>query len=685
MKKLTVISMEYTAVSRHVAYLRSFFENRILVEGYHYLENKDFPKMIRSDLVLLTSQELTAHVRENINTDAQIIYADRTLLKKQIDIIRNNELSGKVMLVDYSEETATRFISLLTKSGIRDIELLPVGRDTSTQAIAQMQSNGAGISITAGLSYLVPDGVAHTIDIGWAPLDARTMLEISVILDIYNESIERKLFYYMQTLITSENNIMFSLKNTIDAKNIYKTIMDLMEYGVLITDHAGKVRNWNKDLISALKIAAHPPLTPEALDALLPETLRELIAKDDILQDKMVFFPELKQDLIITKLPIRVFNKVEGTMLTVKEIPGIARKNANIRRQMQRSTYRAKHTFEDIVGSSEELMKSKRFAKKIAEVDATILITGESGTGKELFAQSIHNVSSRNDMPFVAINCAAISPTLLESELFGYEKGAFTGACSDGHIGVFELAHRGTLFLDEVGELTLDVQAKLLRVLEEREVRRVGGEVTIPIDVRIIAATNKDLLGLCREKRFRSDLFYRLNILPLHLAPLRERKEDILQLAKRFLSELNAEDKLMTPHLEEALVRYRWDGNGRELHNCVQYMTYMSEHTIGVEHLPEYIQQELSSAAKDRCDPLSGYDDLSKDEKNVLLQLNTESVGREALTAHLQEHHIQLSEYRVRQILRHLSECGYVIIHRGRSGIELTPKGKSFLDRSSHF
>ncbi|EET87096.1 putative sigma54 specific transcriptional regulator [Clostridium carboxidivorans P7] len=211
-------------------------------------------------------------------------------------------------------------------------------------------------------------------------------------------------------------------------------------------------------------------------------------------------------------------------------------------------------------------------AIKIGLDDSTVMIYGESGTGKEMFAQSIHNISSRKKEPFVAINCAAISESLLESELFGYEEGAFTGARKGGKPGLFELAHGGTIFLDEINSMSLNLQAKLLRVLEEKEVMRIGSDYVIPLDVRIIAAANENLKGKIKNGTFRSDLFYRLSILELHIPPLRERKEDIIPLFMHYITTLSkkvCEFKLESK-IEKKILNYSWPGNVRELRNVVQ-------------------------------------------------------------------------------------------------------------------
>jgi transcriptional regulator with GAF, ATPase, and Fis domain len=234
--------------------------------------------------------------------------------------------------------------------------------------------------------------------------------------------------------------------------------------------------------------------------------------------------------------------------------------------------------------------------EKIADTDSTVLITGESGTGKELIAKTIHyNNSMRAGGPFVPLNCAAIPKDLLESELFGHEKGAFTGAINT-RIGRFELAQGGTLFLDEVGELDPSLQVKLLRVLQEREFERVGGVKTIKVDVRILAATNKDLENATRDGKFREDLFYRLNVIPLHLPPLRKRVEDISLLMAHFVQEFAKKRKrepfTVSPEAMECLMKYRWPGNVRELENLIERLTILvSGNVVQLSDLPEKLNQ----------------------------------------------------------------------------------------------
>ncbi|MCX7995681.1 MAG: sigma-54 dependent transcriptional regulator [candidate division WOR-3 bacterium] len=241
------------------------------------------------------------------------------------------------------------------------------------------------------------------------------------------------------------------------------------------------------------------------------------------------------------------------------------------------------HGFPEIVGKSEAIKKPIELLKKVAPTETTVLLLGESGTGKELFARACHSLSPRKDNPFVTINCAAIPSELLENELFGSEKGAFTGAVSR-KIGKFELAHQGTIFLDEVGDLGLDLQAKLLRVIQEKTFERLGGTVSIKVDVRIIAASNKDLNNLVNEKKFREDLYYRLSVFPITIPPLRERKEDIPLLVEHFLKKLKSNKKISDSALQK-LKEYEWPGNVRELENTIERANILAQDIINPEHI----------------------------------------------------------------------------------------------------
>ncbi|MGE5631173.1 MAG: sigma 54-interacting transcriptional regulator [Caulobacteraceae bacterium] len=292
-------------------------------------------------------------------------------------------------------------------------------------------------------------------------------------------------------------------------------------------------------------------------------------------------------------------------------------------------------TFENIIGRSQVMQDVIDKAKIAAKSDSTIFLHGTSGTGKELFARSIHNASFRKDGPFVAINCATLPENLIESELFGYEKGSFTGASQKGKIGKFEQANNGTLFLDEIADLPLHLQAKLLRVLQEKKIDRIGGSTPTSVNVRIISATHKNLEEMIKRNEFREDLFYRLNVIPLHLPSLKDRGEDVLlcseYIIKKLCKKMNKSQKRISKDVEEKFLNYSWPGNVRELENVLEYaINFSFDDEIGIEDLPEYFlknfkmerSEEFISTESLEINNLRSLDEMAKDyEKRLLKKL----------------------------------------------------------------
>ncbi len=294
--------------------------------------------------------------------------------------------------------------------------------------------------------------------------------------------------------------------------------------------------------------------------------------------------------------------------------------------------------FKDILGESPSIVETKKIALKASQSSSTILITGESGTGKDLFARAIHSNSDRRNNPFIAVNCAAIPENLLESELFGYENGAFTGAKRGGKIGKFELANTGTIFLDEIGDLKLNLQAKLLRVIQEREVERIGGNSPIPLDIRIIAATNKNLEKKVANGEFREDLYYRLNVIPIYIEPLRNRVEDIEELSrfllKKYALKLDKEVSGFTEEVMDIFRNYKWPGNVRELENIIEYSINMAtENMITIKNLPE---QFKSTKVQDQNFKIRTLKEIEKEEiEKAIKKYGMDKIGMKEITESL--------------------------------------------------
>ncbi|EPZ54039.1 sigma-54 interaction domain protein [[Clostridium] sordellii ATCC 9714] len=303
-------------------------------------------------------------------------------------------------------------------------------------------------------------------------------------------------------------------------------------------------------------------------------------------------------EIFISNKKIYSKNELMGYTIILETSSIIDKLDEERRRKKKQNVNSARYTFEDMIGNNQRVLKMINLSKKISKSNSTVLIQGESGTGKEILAQAIHNESTRKNNKFIAINFSALSENLLESELFGYEEGAFTGAKKGGKIGLFKKAHKGTIFLDEIGDAPYHFQTRLLRVLQEREITPVGSCDPIPIDVRVIAATNKDLLEEVKANRFREDLFYRINVMPLYTISLRDRKDDIELLIKYYLRK----HKVFTPinkFLDEKVIdylkEYNWPGNIRELVNIVEFLVNIKEDKtkIKFEDLPLYMLKNL--------------------------------------------------------------------------------------------
>lgn len=368
------------------------------------------------------------------------------------------------------------------------------------------------------------------------------------------------------------------------------TLFDTVQEGIIAVDRNGKIVNINAAAAKMLQVSQKPVLGKEL--ALL---LSGLPLADSLATGHDVFnreaFRLIRGQRVYYVATVKTWlggTEVWGAVVTLREMAEVKKIVSNF------STQEHCFSFEMILGDSPALAKAKQEAAQAAAGNVTVLIQGESGTGKELFARAIHNASARRDKPIIAINCAAIPEALLESELFGYEEGAFTGARRGGKPGKFELADGGTVFLDEIGDMSLSLQAKLLRVLQERKIERVGSTETTAIDVRIIAATHKDIEAMVRQGEFRQDLYYRINVFPLQIPSLRQRRQDLPLLIERFLARYR--DK-MAKNVEgidadayACLLEYGWPGNIRELENTIEYLVSIADgEIIEQRHIPQRI------------------------------------------------------------------------------------------------
>jgi sigma-54 dependent transcriptional regulator, acetoin dehydrogenase operon transcriptional activator AcoR len=367
-------------------------------------------------------------------------------------------------------------------------------------------------------------------------------------------------------------------------------IIDSLSDGVLCTDNSGLIKYVNKKGQRLLDISENSVANLN-IKQLLTDFKVDLLGRE--YKGKTINAPNKRQSFIIRSTPITCMGK------RVSNIIQFNRKSDEVRAAYKLLGGTNIIRFEDIIGESNSIKNVKLMAKSIAKTDSTVLLRGESGTGKELFARSIHYTSEREDAPFVAVNCASIPDNLLESEFFGYEGGSFSGARREGQMGKFELASGGTIFLDEIGDLPLHLQPKILRALQEHSFTKIGGKEEIYVDVRIIAATNKDLETMVKNNQFREDLYYRLNVIPIYLPSLKERDGDILLLSEylleKFCRKFNLGLKKLSNEVKAIFRNYSWPGNIRELENIIEYLVNITKgQIINLDRLPSTFNISLN-------------------------------------------------------------------------------------------
>jgi len=432
-------------------------------------------------------------------------------------------------------------------------------------------------------------------------------------------------------------------KQEIEKTKRIESIISFAYDGIISIDQRGVIDTFNPRAEEIFEKKAYKVIGKNIKEILPAVDLLKTINKGHREEDKVWTIGDKK--IVANVIPIKINNEVVRVIATFHRISQIQKMEQRIREELYLKGHVAENTFEDIIGQSPAIAQAKEEAKNYAQVDSPVLIYGETGTGKELFAQAIHNASPQEDNPFVAFNCAAIPENLLESELFGYVKGAFTGAKKEGKMGLFEQAHNGTIFLDEIGEISPDIQARLLRVLQERKVRRIGDDKLVPVDIRIIVSTNKDLYRLVEKKKFREDLYYRINVLNLNLPPMRQRREDVPLLVNFFIKKYRQKLKKVVEGISkegmQILENYTWPGNIRQLENIVErLMVKTKEDYIRASLVREVMNflpgntLELNRADFFKSDiniPLMG--SLEEIERNIIERVIQEERGNKTAAA----------------------------------------------------
>jgi len=435
----------------------------------------------------------------------------------------------------------------------------------------------------------------------------------------------------MQSILEAER-VAEVRKRELEKTKRIKSIIDFAYEGIITVDRKSIVDTFNPQAAKIFKKETYK-IIGKNINNIFPEfNFPEITKIGKRVEGKLWIVGDIK--IVANIIPIIINGETVRIVVTFQKVSQIQKTEQKIREKLYLKGNVAENTFDDIIGQSKIFRNLKEEAKNYAQIDSPVLLYGETGTGKELFAQAIHNYSPRKNKPFIAFNCAAIPESLLESELFGYVRGAFTGAKKEGKVGLFEQAHEGTVFLDEIGEISQNIQARLLRVLQEHKVRRLGDDKVIPINVRIIASTNKKLIQLVKENKFRDDLYYRINVLNLEISPLRERKGDIALLVNFFIKKYGYKFKKIVEGISEEgiqiLENYDWPGNIRELENVIERLVVRTKKSFIMTNLVKEIMKLQYKGGI-----LNNYQ--KKDNINYSLNSNLEDIEKTIIKRVIQE------------------------------------------------
>lgn len=642
----------YQAVDFIKQDLEEVFEDNVLFTNA-FLKDMDEDTVLQADAFFVVDEYLYHEVASHVKDFRRLLVLNRVPDRSALTKLSQIPVNANVLVVNDSYYSSQSTINSFYEVGISHINMIPFDENlTHTGIYDHLQ-----IAVTPAEPHLVPPNIKEIIDIGYRKVSFDSMFKMMRLLNLDVEAINRNLFRHIQDAVEPNNVFHSNYIYSYLKEEMLNHVVNSSKTGMVLTDYHNQVIYANDRALQIFHANRYDDMRlKEIID---PSVLEE----PESIQTALVLFDV---HYSFYKYPLMLVDEIVGYYLSFQEENDVTGP-----RQINRQKgHTAKYHFQDIIHGSPEMEHVIRTARQIAKTDHTILIQGESGTGKELLAQSIHNASFRSNAPFIAVNCAALPESLLESELFGYDPGAFTGADSNGKVGLFEQANHGTIFLDEIGDISPRVQMLLLRAIQEKQIMRVGGNRLIDIDIRLITATNRDLEAAVTAGTFRNDLFFRLNVLPLTLPPLRKRKEDIPSLMKFFLGRayrsLTASDK-------QVLMNYDWPGNVRELENAAIYFSTLS-------FLPDYLRGQGPSLAvpvPEKTDDLT----LKSCILSVISANSSAShgIGRVAVLQILKGRGIPISDIELRRQFAQLKAQELIQVSTGRNGTCITENGLHFL------
>jgi transcriptional regulator with PAS, ATPase and Fis domain len=602
---------------------------------------------------------------------ANVIFARRTISKTGLEALSGLPAGAELAVIDSTRAMAEEMASALIHLGLRGLR--PLAR-------AEAVPPGLGAAIVFCEREAAPAGLP-VFDAGNCLLDVGTIIDIGVRLGLVDLLDRRNIRASYRELVTTDTGLANILGKMNRLEGSLDILLGAVDAGVVGVDAEGRIFVCNEAAKAFMGIAPGSALGADGASLFPGIPFDRVFDTRSPVKDRLKKFGGL--DLVYSIDPILHSGVFYGAVAVLSRPGEEERARHRISAQLLGKGYRARYSFKDIRGTSAAIARCREIALRMADSNSSVLISGESGTGKEMFAQAIHNSSSRRDFQFVAFNCGALPQSLLESELFGYEEGAFTGARKGGKPGLFELAHRGTVFLDEIGEMPNDLQMRLLRVLEEREVMRLGGDRLISIDIRVVAATNRDLEALVETGKFREDLYYRLNVLPLRIPPLRDRPEDIMPLIREF-QRIYDFDFELSAEAQRLFLAHRWRGNARELRNYVEFIANLGLRRVEPADLP--FQAETAAPQPGPAAPAAAANLEAK--RGFLLEELARAfragarLGRRSLHSLAVKRGIFLSEQEIRRLLLELETESLVVIFPGKGGTVITERGLRELERN---
>ena len=644
---------------------------------------KDENQRIPRESLVITAGPITFELARNAFPSNNVILVKRNLtLTNKLLELDGIPLHTKVAVVNRSPDPAIETLNSLKRMIDKPLELIPYWEGS------QVCLNDVEIAISPGMMHLCPNGIKNKIDIGMRDIALTTYIQMFVALNVKLDFIDA----FIDTYFKSQIEMARFIPSDDSSISRCHAILSALGDSTFVLDRYGRVRSASQASEKLLGVRTIEMQGKKISDFLNTIPMHPFSPElKDTCRSSNFYFGGRQYRAVSVNL-----NDDGESFLALKESPDISRYSIE-----KVPIYKAKWTFDKIIGSCPEMRRLKERAMVMSRNNATILIYGETGTGKELFAQAIHNESERRGKPFMAFSFASLSESLIESELFGYEEGAFTGALKGGKKGLFEAAQGGTVFLDEIGDAPAHIQNRLLRVLQEKEIIRVGSTRTIAIDAKIIAATNRDLLEMVKKGYFRADLYFRLRVLTIEIPPLREIRSSIPELLEHAIHKFGIERKKFLPDAYNTLLHYRWPGNVRELVNTIEGLAYMSQgDTICVEEIPEEIRDNVDGfhEGPESESEQTELDDVETDriiEKargacsievlvfilGTLAEAHGKNwkAGRRTLADGAQGRGFKFTEDKMRMILTVLHDLKLINIGHTKQGTTITANGRQIL------